>query len=248
MTALTADRKTVRKEGKMASYPVAASTQIFLGSLVCINGSGYAVPAANTNGFTFVGVAEEHADNSDGSAADIRVRVLRKGIHKMAATGLGLGDAGSALYITDDQTVQTSAANVRCGVLAQYESATVAPVDVEPAIELGDANVDQFTISAFFPGAVGHVAVTLKEDFELARAFRVLSAFADCQTAPGGAYVCTISCFGEDVTITGAATHGEDKAINADKVADTDYDITAVDDNASGATADVNVTIVCQWI
>lgn len=46
MTALTKDRNTKRRDGVQYSDPVAASTKVFAGALVCINASGFAVPAA----------------------------------------------------------------------------------------------------------------------------------------------------------------------------------------------------------
>lgn len=251
MAALTADRKTTRKEGIIGHHAVKAATTIYQGSLVCIDASGWAVPASDTPGLIFVGVAVSRADNASGANGDIDVQVYRKGLYSFAASGLTRANEGDAVYVTDDQTVQTSSANVTCGVLVQYVSATEAYIDIEPAIEQGDTAVKTFVISAFWPSTVGAVKVNAMENLEMPLAFTVLRAYAKCQTAPGGAYVCTIEMDDGSnqatVTITGAATTGEDEAINQAFAADADLDITLIDDNALAATADVQVYFVCQW-
>ena len=108
MTALTQDRNTLRRNGDQIEPPVAASTKIYGGSIVCINASGYAVPGATSTTLKAAGVAEDRADNSAGIAGDIRVR-LSKGPHKFnnstAADAITLADIGADCYIVDDQTV-----------------------------------------------------------------------------------------------------------------------------------------------
>ncbi len=69
MSALTRDRATPYREGIEVEYPVAANTKIYAGSLVCVNAAGYAVPAADTSGYRFAGVALEQVDNSGGRTA-----------------------------------------------------------------------------------------------------------------------------------------------------------------------------------
>lgn len=135
MAALTADRQTkFYPVGDMVAHPVAASTKIYLGSLVCVNASGYAIPGADTAGLSFVGVACETADNSSGSAGDIKVQVRRLGIANFAASGLTQANVNDALYISDDQTVATTTTNsIQCGRLAFFESATEAPVELTRA-------------------------------------------------------------------------------------------------------------------
>lgn len=75
MPALTADRNTPKKDGIIVEMPVAASTKIYAGSLVCANASGYVIPAADTAGLTFLGVALNAVDNSAGSNGDKTVLV-----------------------------------------------------------------------------------------------------------------------------------------------------------------------------
>lgn len=65
-------------------YPVAASTSILEGSVVCQTAS--AVTAANrANNLTFLGLALRAADNSAGAASAIEVPLLIEGIVKNVA-------------------------------------------------------------------------------------------------------------------------------------------------------------------
>lgn len=136
MAALTADRNTKRLETQeLQSYPVAASTTIYAGSMVCINTSGYAVAAANTAGYALAGVARAQADNASGSAGDINVEVYRIGSFELASSGLTIASEGQPCWVSDDQTVATTPGNVFVGIIREYVSATSAYVDVEPAVE-----------------------------------------------------------------------------------------------------------------
>lgn len=134
MTALTADRETEFDLNAIRSYPVAATTQIFLGSMVCHNAAGDAVPAADTAGLVFVGIASEGVDNSAGAAGDLRVKVRRDGQHELVAAGLAATDEDAKLFATDDQTVALTSSNfIYVGRLKQFRSATEATVSVEGA-------------------------------------------------------------------------------------------------------------------
>ena len=132
MAALTDDRKTEYFEGVELAYEVAGSTTIYAGSLVALNASGYAVPAANTAGFKFLGVAMEHVDNSSGSNGDKTVRVRRKGVFRFDASGMAITDIGASVYVSDDHTVAKSTTNsVACGKIAEFVSATEVGVDID---------------------------------------------------------------------------------------------------------------------
>ena len=108
MAALTADRNTPLRESKDFGHPVAASTKIYAGGLVCINSSGYATKGATSTTLKCVGVAQELADNSAGSNGDIRVKT-RRGCFKFgnssSTDAITLADVNADCYIVDDQTV-----------------------------------------------------------------------------------------------------------------------------------------------
>lgn len=107
MTALTQDRNTPRIEGDRYSFGVAASSKIFAGSLVVLNG-GYAEPGSVATGLVAVGRAEEQVDNGDGQDGDKTVTV-RRGVFQFAnsasADEITASDIGATCYIVDDQTV-----------------------------------------------------------------------------------------------------------------------------------------------
>ncbi len=110
MTALTMDRNTEYSLGDLLSVPVAASTRIFAGSLVCVGADGYAVPAADTAGLLFAGVATAQADNRTGDDGDLSVVVRRRGRFRFASgSALDQSSLGDKVYAVDDQTVALAA-------------------------------------------------------------------------------------------------------------------------------------------
>ena len=134
MTALSADRNTISKEGQLQSYP--AGVDIFYkGAMVCINAAGFVVPAADTAGYSSViGVADEQVDNSSGSAGDLNVRVRTNRRYLFVATGtLVQGNVGETMYVVDDQTFnadqQVNA--IVAGVLTEFVSTTAGYVSIE---------------------------------------------------------------------------------------------------------------------
>lgn len=117
MAALTKDRNTKRRDGVQFSDPVAASTRIYAGSIVCLNAAGNAVPGSTSATLKARGVAQEQVDNSSGSAGDKRVET-RRGVFPFAnsasADEITRADIGAIAYIVDDQTVaKTHATNTR---------------------------------------------------------------------------------------------------------------------------------------
>jgi len=123
--ALSADRNTPQKEGSLRNLPVAATTKIFQGALVCRNAAGNAVPGSVSTTLKPIGVAQEFVDNSAGSAGDKRVTVKRGVFRfKNSASGDAITDAdvGNDCYIVDDETLaKTSATNTRSIAGKVYE-------------------------------------------------------------------------------------------------------------------------------
>ncbi|MDT4835796.1 hypothetical protein FQZ97_694710 [compost metagenome] len=106
--ALSKDRNTKRRDGVQFNDPIAASTVIFAGALVCLNAAGNAVPGATATTLKARGVAQEHVDNSSGAAGDARIET-RRGVFAFANSAAGdeitRADIGATAYIVDDQTV-----------------------------------------------------------------------------------------------------------------------------------------------
>ena len=110
--ALTANRYDERfAAGWQLPFPVAAQTTIYKGALVCLDADGYLVPAADTAGLRFVGVARDSADNSSGSDGDTEVVVVTQGSIVVAKSGAGAGDVGASAFCSDDETVALSTVN-----------------------------------------------------------------------------------------------------------------------------------------
>lgn len=105
MTALTQDRPTPRRADEDYNDPVGSGVEIFAGSIVVLNATGYAVPATTATGLVPRGVAQEHVDNSGGGDGDVTV-ATRKGLFRFTNDGtVARVDIGGTAYIVDDQTV-----------------------------------------------------------------------------------------------------------------------------------------------
>lgn len=132
MAALTKDRITERKELGFKAYRMAASTKIYAGSLVALNTSGYAVPAADTAGFQVIGIADAQYDNSTGAAADLWCKVFAPCLAKLPTISITQAMLGRPMFVVDDQTVDDAQGTnkVLAGVLREYVSATLGWVEV----------------------------------------------------------------------------------------------------------------------
>lgn len=131
MTALTKDRNTPRRDGVQFNDPVAASTRIFAGALVCLNAAGFAVPGSTSATLKARGRAEEQVDNRDGAAGALRIET-RRGVfpfaNSAAADEITRADIGNECFIVDDQTVaKTSATDTRsvAGIIRDLDDAGV---------------------------------------------------------------------------------------------------------------------------
>lgn len=139
MTAAIEDvPRNVYTEGKVFSYPVKAATEIFLRTAVGLDETtGYVEPFAIGSGLKFVGMSDQSVDNSDGSDGDLDVKVRRKGVFEVISSGLAITDGQIDLWWTDDQTVTKvpGAAADYAGKLVVYTSASLALLDIEPALK-----------------------------------------------------------------------------------------------------------------
>ena len=133
MAGLTRDRATSYREGVELDYPVAASTKIYAGSLVCVNADGFAVTAADTSGYVFVGVALEQVDNSAGANGAKNVRIRREGVFEFDAASITQAMVGDPMYAVDDHTFDDAAGptnDIKVGLLVKYASATKGWIDI----------------------------------------------------------------------------------------------------------------------
>lgn len=133
MPALTKDRATPYRDGIELEFPVAANGKIYAGSLVCANTNGYAVPAADTAGYKFLGVAMEQVDNTGGANGAKKVRVRRTGVFEFDALSITQAMVGSSMYVVDDHTIDDASGpvnDIRVGMLVKYVSDTKGWVDI----------------------------------------------------------------------------------------------------------------------
>jgi hypothetical protein len=133
MSGLTSDRATAYREGIEIDFPVAASTKIYAGSMVCVNADGYATPAADTSGLVFVGVAMEQVDNGSGADGAKSVRLRRSGVFEFDAASITQAMVGVSMYAVDDHTFDDAAGptnDIKVGVLVKYVSATRGWIDI----------------------------------------------------------------------------------------------------------------------
>lgn len=142
MTALGANyaraREGVQPVVALAGgLPVAASTHIYVGALVAVNGSGYVVPASADSTLAIIGVAEEEKDNSAGSAGALTLSAIRRGSHLIANSGTTDAivdlDVGRPCYAVDDNTVaRTSNGGLRpvAGIVRRVDAGGLVSVEV----------------------------------------------------------------------------------------------------------------------
>ncbi|MEW6386815.1 MAG: hypothetical protein AB1491_04780 [Thermodesulfobacteriota bacterium] len=133
MAALTQDRATSYREGIELDFPVATNTKIYAGSLVCVNSNGFAVPAADTAGHKFIGVALEQVDNDPGADGAKSLRVRRAGAFEFDAASLTQAMVGDPMYAVDDHTFDDAGGttnDIKVGVLVKYVTATRGWIDI----------------------------------------------------------------------------------------------------------------------
>lgn len=132
--AVTANQLTKRQDGCRRSYPVAASTKIYEGTLVFLTASGYADDDTATGVNGFLGIATSYVDNSSGSAGDLSVEVYTDGDFELVGAGTySQANVGDIVYAEDNYTigVAISTASVPIGKVSRYVSTTKLVVEIE---------------------------------------------------------------------------------------------------------------------
>lgn len=134
MAALSADRRVPIRAAEDFEFPVAASTQIFAGALVCINASSLAVNGTAATGLKCVGIADQAANNSAGLASAMRVKV-RRGCFPFANStstdAITLADIGADCWIVDNQTVAKTNGSASRSVAGKVRDVDASGVWVE---------------------------------------------------------------------------------------------------------------------
>lgn len=134
MTALSAARATIKQDPTIVAYPMSVSA-IYLGAMVCLDASGYAVEASDATALSdVIGVAVASnpgdaaaglVDNSAGSAGDKTIDVESGKAFLFVATSITQAMVGDVMYVADDQTFDDTSTNkVAAGVLTKFVSTT----------------------------------------------------------------------------------------------------------------------------
>lgn len=157
---LSADRATEYREGVEIEHPVAATALIYAGSLVAINASGYAVPAADTAGLVLAGLAMARADNSAGQNGDINVVVRTKAVARLKGSSLAQSQVGRIVYVVDDETVAASRPGTAVSAESLVADAGGSATEFKGVLAHGGVVPGGVTINA----TVGSVAKALTDD------------------------------------------------------------------------------------
>ncbi|MCB9980270.1 MAG: cytoplasmic protein [Rhodospirillales bacterium] len=134
MTTLAQDAQRPFELGTINELPVIAGDIIYEGAAVgIVAGTGYARPLQA--GDAFVGFAETQADNTNGAAGDVHVRVRMKGSVELAISGLVITDIGADIYASDDDTfTKTVGSNSFIGRVSRFVSAGVGIVNFDTLV------------------------------------------------------------------------------------------------------------------
>lgn len=121
MPALSQPYETHEREGLIVAYPVKANARIWKGALVCVDSTGYLVPASDTANLRFVGVAFESVDNTGGANGAKRCRVVKRGTFIYNRIGsFTQADIGTtARAVTDNEVAKTSTNNIIVGTVVE---------------------------------------------------------------------------------------------------------------------------------
>lgn len=96
-------------EGDVMKVLIEAGETLYAGTMVCADADGYAINAADTANFKFLGVVKETVTNSGADGAE-EAEVYTEGVFKFTSSGLTQADHGKFVYATDNQTVSLTAA------------------------------------------------------------------------------------------------------------------------------------------
>ncbi len=107
MTALSADRNPIIRDGNEYVYPVAASVTCRTGGIAVLDASGNCKPAVAATGLITCGYfAETLANGATAAAVSVRVR---RGVVRLENSAAGdaitKAEIGDTCYLVDDQTV-----------------------------------------------------------------------------------------------------------------------------------------------
>ena len=105
MTALTKDRLTSEREGRLVSDPLATGATIYAGSMYVLDAAGDATPATAAATTPVRAVARKRAAHADGDTATDGSLGCFCFDNSAGAAEIKRTDIGAVCYAADDQTV-----------------------------------------------------------------------------------------------------------------------------------------------
>jgi hypothetical protein len=133
--AVTANQLLKFQDGDKRSYPVAASVNIYQGTMVFITAAGFATDTTATGVNGFAGIAIGQADNSSGTAGDVQVEVWAEGDFELVGAGTYTqSNVGDYVYGDDNFTINTAigSTSVPIGRVVGFVTATKLTVSIRP--------------------------------------------------------------------------------------------------------------------
>lgn len=194
------------------SCPIAASTKIFQGSLVGINGSGYLEPAAagSNKQLKIIGRAKDTVDNTAGTNGAKSVEVDRgtfKWDNSAATDAVTQADFGRIVYAVDDHTVARTPA-----FGARPPAGRVMGVDADGSVwvdstQTTDSEFDFEVLCAAGADLSGSQFFFVKQNTsnQVVLAAAGEGALGVLQNAPANAAIAIVKILGKTRIIAGAA-------------------------------------------
>ncbi len=209
-TAATGPVNTPARTGLRSSFGVYTNVIIYAGSIVALNSSGYAVPAANASGYAVVGRASKTVDNrvnnptvASGASNAQKIEVER-GVFGFATDNITITSIGSVIYVLDDSTVTTTAGSYAtiAGILVDY-SGGYAWVDTFNIPRAAGAFT---TVSSSGAASLNSVAVTAGETVGTTLLVSGATTLASTLSVPNDTTTLTNTAVVGTLAVTGQAT------------------------------------------
>lgn len=121
MTALTKDRLTSEREGRLVSDPLATGATIYAGSMYVLDAAGDATPATAAATTPVRAVARKRAAHADGDTATDGSLGRFCFDNSAGAAEIKRTDIGAACYAADDQTVKKTG-TCRAGTVVDIDT------------------------------------------------------------------------------------------------------------------------------
>ncbi len=124
--AASNDVTRTTRNGRELSFPVAAATLLYGGTIVAVTAAGLAVKPDNGSAVVCVGWNKIRVDNSAGAAGDVQAQVSKDPI-KIPLAGATAANIGASVYAIDDNTFSLTnpGGKLVCGTILTVDAGGV---------------------------------------------------------------------------------------------------------------------------